>query len=356
MRRLYYLTLTLVVSLLFVSVSKAQPGDIKTIKLKQKASYQPKYMHIVSVKDDRDDTTGIGYLLTGLMQKETKVTLQNGLSASVSQFIFNNFEQDLSTPEFEMHINSLEVTDKPIGLKKQVDMRLRISFYQRGNKITEFTGSNYIQYMDDAGSRAEQLIRQGIEHCIKEIDNWAWINSSALSAKPQINVIVTIAENSDDPDVIVYSKNRPLSFDDFRANPDDLSIAAAATYSGTGMSYTSEKLNSTITLKITITPTFSKDKSWYKKDHSSTGVLKHEQTHFDITAIKTCELVNTIKSYAFSMDNYAKELQNMLKENEKQTTGMQQQYDKETNHGTITLKQQEWEKSIAEKLAAQNCF
>ncbi len=356
MPRQFYLPIVLTILLFTTTASNAQTSDTRIIKLKQKAAYHPKAMHIVSVKDDREDTADIGYIRTGLGQKETHINLDNGLAAAVSQFIFNNFDQDVSTPEFEMHINNLEVSDKPIGLKKQVDMRLKISFYQHGNKITEFTASNYIQYMDDAGSRAEQLIRQGIEYCIKEIDNWAAQNSNTVLARPQINVIVTIANTSDDPDIIVYSKQRPLTFDDFRATPDDLSFAAAATYSGTGMSYTAERMNSKTTLKVTIMPTFSKDKSWYKKDKNSPRVLKHEQVHFDITAIKTCELVNSIRSFNFSADNYAKELQNLLKENEKQTGEMQQQYDKETNHGTILLKQQEWANMVAEKIAAQNCF
>ena len=75
-------------------------------------------------------------------------------------------------------------------------------------------------------------------------------------------------------------------------------------------------------------------------------MLKHEQLHFDITAIAARKLVTTIMNTALTADGFANELEALQKQIEKDRTAMQQQYDKETNHSRNREKQKEWEAKV----------
>jgi hypothetical protein len=254
-----------------------------------------------------------------------------------------------------MHISQLELSQQSSGMKKQLDIQLLAEFYLHGEKLITVPINSYQQFNDNALARAEQLLRQSIEHTLKQSDNLIARNSNTILNSPQINVEVEMDKPTNENDII-YSKGRPLSFDDFQGKPDKFMNSAAVTNSITSLRTVSQRMHSVTTLKVFIMPFFSKKGSWYKKDKSSPAVLKHEQAHFDITALNSCELINAVKAFPFSPDNYEQELRDLQKKYADKCTDMQHQYDEETHHGILTNKQHEWEKRIAEELAKQECF
>ncbi len=347
---------TLTILFLFIyQYAGAQDKETVFITLKpQHNFYNLKHMHITAVIDDRTDTSIIGYVNTGFMQRRTPVSLSSGLS-TIQAYISANTKQDMNTPGFEMHISQLELSQQSLGMKKQLDIQLLAEFYLHGEKLITVPINSYQQYNDNVLARAEQLLRQSIEHTLRQSDNLIAQNSNTILSSPKVNVVVEIDKPTDENDII-YSRNRPLTFDDFQGKPDKFMNAVALTYSANGLRASSQHLHSVTTLKVFVMPFFSKKGSWYKKDKSSLAVLKHEQMHFDITAINSCELINAIKAFSFSPDNYEQELRELQKKYVDKCTDMQNQYDEETHHGTLTTKQQQWEKRIADKLAEQNCF
>ena len=84
--------------------------------------------------------------------------------------------------------------------------------------------------------------------------------------------------------------------------------------------------------------------------------LEHEQRHFDITAIKACELANAIREFKFSVDNYPRELEKLQRQKQKELGQMQDQYDSETRHGLVPSIQQKWDKIIKDQLQNLTCF
>ena len=85
-------------------------------------------------------------------------------------------------------------------------------------------------------------------------------------------------------------------------------------------------------------------------------MLAHEQTHFDITGIKACELVTAIRNATFTQENYVKLLEELQTKNSQEANEEESLYDNETLHGTIPDKQEAWEKKITEKVKTIGCY
>lgn len=331
--------------------------DIKTIKLKQeKISYKPQRFYIVNVIDDRADTTNIGTMHAGIRNKLTQINLQNGSSSSISRFLNENMVQDTNAAAIELHLIQLEISEKITGMKQQADLAMGVAFYINGNKLVEYSGTAFMQTGADASIYIETLIRQNLERSLKEFDKWLEQNRNSIVKNAAVEVQVEIAQSLDDPDQILYNKRRPLTFDDFRGPPDDLSIGAAATFSGVDMKYGTETQNGLTIVKVTITPYADRSKSWKKKEINSASILAHEQRHFDITAIKACELADSIRKHSFTTDNFRTDLKEMLRKTDKDATQMQLLYDKETIHGTDNKKQKEWNEKLSGMLDKISCY
>ena len=114
--------------------------------------------------------------------------------------------------------------------------------------------------------------------------------------------------------------------------------------------------NGQVVLYITITPTFDMSKSWFNENGNSLVLLAHEQTHFTITAIKVCELVQAIRTAHLTQENYEAKLQELQKQSSDASVAEQAAYDAETNHGTIEAKQHEWEQRIGEEIKKVGCY
>lgn len=159
-----------------------------------------------------------------------------------------------------------------------------------------------------------------------------------------------IMEAQQEDDLIKWSAGRKLSWQDYHAEPDKRSGAAASTSTQVGFEYhvRDNKLTYTITCK------FSKVKSWgrYKNDY----ILSHEQGHFDITEIFTRKLVQALSQYSFNSNGYRNDLRKIYLDVMKEKEHFQQDYDRETDYSRIKDQQAAWLKKIAVTLSGLNEF
>lgn len=329
--------------------------NVRTIKLKpQKGFYNPESYFINKVVDDRDDTANIGIMRAGFANKPAEVNLQDGAASAVNHFLAASLQQDPAKDNIELHIIRMRISEKNAGMRQQADLDFGVAFYDGDQKLIEYTGSAYVQTGLDASAYIAQLIKQNLERALREFDTWYAANHANTSAAVSTEVI--IENSSDNKDLIIYNPNKPLTLSDFEGKIDDLSIGAAATYSGIGMRYTHQRQGKGVILKVYILAYFDRTKSWAKAQGRNAKTLNHEQRHFDITATKACELAETIKQYPFSLDNYGTELDELLRQTDKQTSEMQRAYDSETGHGTNAAQQATWNNRLKTLLTDKNCY
>lgn len=154
------------------------------------------------------------------------------------------------------------------------------------------------------------------------------------------------------PERIAWEANKRLSWQDFKGNPNANGSFVASTSSGMSQSYVIDN-NGLLNKKEThVTAHFYPEYSWYSTKDTTAGLLKHEQTHFDITEIHARILHRRIQSYAFTSNSKA-EVKALYEEVEDERRAMQRAFDKETNHSINREEEKKWEAKIARLLLAQ---
>jgi hypothetical protein len=181
------------------------------------------------------------------------------------------------------------------------------------------------------------------------------LTAQTRAGKPP-QVTVNIASQATDKNLILFDRNRKLTIKDFKGRPDNYSHGVGATYSGISLEMQGQNKNGAVTVNVTLTVYFDQTKSWMKPEGKTERVLAHEQIHFDLTAIKACDLANAIEQGKFTADNVQQKIRDLQEYHTRELSRLQQAYDKETKHGTLVERQVEWSAKVAEQLAASTCM
>ncbi len=154
------------------------------------------------------------------------------------------------------------------------------------------------------------------------------------------------------PDRIAWQSNTMLSWADFKGSPNGKGNFVASTGSGMSQSYVIAS-NGVLDKKRThVIAHFYPEYSWYIAKDTTASLLKHEQTHFDITEIHARLLNGRIQSYPFTSNSKA-EVKALYGQVEEERRAMQKTFDKETNHSINTEEEKKWEARIARLLLPQ---
>lgn len=169
-------------------------------------------------------------------------------------------------------------------------------------------------------------------------------------------VDVLIVEKPHEKHLILYSYDRPLVISDFRGRPDASSNGVAATYSGIQMELKASVKNNSMELSVALTIYFDPSKSWAKKEGKNARVLAHEQNHFDLTAIKACQLAKAIITAPYKSHNAMEQVRELQRKFTRELNDLQVQYDRETRHGIKEEVQAQWAERIEKDLKEVACF
>lgn len=178
------------------------------------------------------------------------------------------------------------------------------------------------------------------------------LTTPAVSAQVTVNVQWLDIGSGKSKDTIYYDAARKLEWADFKGRPDAASFAGAITESGFGYRMGMQSYNSRVSISITVFCYFNKEKSWVKKGMKTAYALEHEQHHFDITYINTCQFIQKLKAAKLTRANFASAVEKIYDECFAALNQMQDEYDGETSNGRKDGIQLVWNKKISEKLAA----
>jgi len=154
--------------------------------------------------------------------------------------------------------------------------------------------------------------------------------------------------------VIIWSKDRKLTWDDFKGKPDTTSIpnAAAITHSGFD-------LESSMTLfksgKLFVQALFFTETSWVLPKGRNDYILAHEQIHFDISEIYSRILRKKLADANITSmaSGKAKTIfTSVFGELERR----QEKYDRETEHSINKKEQEKWKAIIEIELAKYELY
>lgn len=180
--------------------------------------------------------------------------------------------------------------------------------------------------------------------------------TAVAQQKQEAQVRVRIATTSDQDNLILYRPGSPLKIRDFKGKPDETSPGVGATYSGILMEMEGQETQGLLTVTVTLTIYFDRSRSWMKKEGRNTQVLAHEQLHFDLTTIRACALARAIAQETYTAATIRQRLRELQQQYTQELGREQQDYDRETHHGTLDKAQKQWAQHTAGELAAQDCW
>jgi len=314
-------------------------------------AYAPKGFNITGITDDRANKPMIGALNT-----EEQRTTFNLDAEVIKNFIAANVKQDKATPAINLHITKLDFDIKKNGPHWQVYADVSFTFYAGNNRLIEYSSTGMGKTDATPTGYIEGFIRHALEDDFKKLDGWWAQHKTQVTLSDNVKVNVVIGKTTDKPNYIVYSIARPLDIADFNGPVRGGIIEMASTSSGIGLTYSGETVNGQMAVNVVVTPYFNKAESWFKEEGKTPEILAHEQAHFDITAIKTCELAHTIQNTAFTIENYERLMDELRKKNFQEANEEENAYDNETDHGIITDKQQQWQTKLKEQVKAVGCY
>lgn len=150
---------------------------------------------------------------------------------------------------------------------------------------------------------------------------------------------------------IPWTETKQLTWDDFRGTPPSGANFVASTNSGMSFSFSYSEKNGKRTIKHSVICHFYPEQSWFKPDKVSEYILKHEQTHFDISELHARILRKRIAETEFSKDS-KKEIEAVYQKTEQERQNLQDQYDLETDHSKNKEEEYRWRQKIANQLKA----
>jgi hypothetical protein len=155
---------------------------------------------------------------------------------------------------------------------------------------------------------------------------------------------------SEGDNIIPWTPERRLAWDDFLCEPKKEGDAVASTSTSLGLSY--KVRDNQLTFHITCD--FSKEKSWgaLRTDY----ILAHEQGHFDITEIHARKLYEALYNYQLDPVTFKADIAAIYNQIVKEKEDMQEAYDGQTDHSRRKGLQTEWLGKIDTLLDATEMF
>ncbi|MAT89078.1 MAG: DUF922 domain-containing protein [Flavobacteriaceae bacterium] len=146
-----------------------------------------------------------------------------------------------------------------------------------------------------------------------------------------------------------WSERNTLTWEDFQGTPEAVGNYVASTNSGISFSYSFSRYKGELDLEYTVRSNFYPQLSWYLPERVNDYILKHEQTHFDISELFARKLRKRLSETVFSEDPKP-QIEAIYKQIEKERRAMQEQFDEESDHSKIVEGELQWERFVKEEL------
>ncbi|MCW5520303.1 DUF922 domain-containing protein [Aureitalea sp. L0-47] len=154
---------------------------------------------------------------------------------------------------------------------------------------------------------------------------------------------------ANDKEKFHWDQNRPLNWTDFRGSPEGPQDFVASTNSGISLSYSIGKQDGRYTFDYSVHSNFYPKDSWYRPESASEYILKHEQTHFDISELHARKLRKALAGLRVT-SSVKSDADEIYRQTERERRDMQQAYDDDSDHSKIRDAEMQWRLFVASEL------
>ena len=345
---------------LFLGAAQTQPVLPAAIELKvEPLPIIPKEFYIAEVVDERTDRKAVTYLIPpantpGRPITAQPVDLQGGGLNALRQFIRQGLRRNTALRPVVVRLKEVRVTET-VGANSRISGQVLVTMafdIRNEGKIVrsvEYKGGARYSRLPNQLTVVEPTLRQSLTDALKFLNTWMDRNADfqeELAQRLQVSFKDFVQNN--DPDTLFYDPKKPLTWNDFRAQPR-ASRFSAAVFPSFAYEGESKTTNGVVHLTITVKVFVVRDASWVKAGRDAYG-LNHEQRHFDIVKLVAERFKQKITPKNLTVADYNSIIQNQFLDSWREMTHLQEQYDNETAHGINQLAQADWNQRIDEDL------
>lgn len=334
----------------------AQEEPIRLFR--EKISVNSSDFYFKNVFDDRVDKkyfAGLFFSQPGHKPELFQIDLQGGSYQSVRDFLLQASDRNTAARPVNIRILECRINETlSAGNRVSGQMILELQFdlaKESGDvELTRYkTTARYSRSLNDPGD-IEPGFRKLLVNGLKFFNGWMDKESrtNLLFAK-QVRISFSDLIKHD-PDTVYYQRNRPLTWNDFRAKAPAGSRFNAAVFPSIGYDLNRELKNGTIYVEMALKVYVAKSSSWASSEIMSSYSLNHEQRHFDLVKLIAERFKKKLLSEKLEPDNYEGIINFEYIESYREMNRLQERYDKETNHGQDRVAQFEWNKWIDREL------
>jgi hypothetical protein len=324
----------------------------------ERMPFTPKEFYVSQVTDQRSgqDRGPFAQLALAVGQPVQRVDLAGGLEAGVRQFVQQSLPQNRSLRPVAMRLRQCKVVETIAGNRVTGQFTFAVSFdllAQDGTatQLTEYRGgTNYVRPVGQT-TVVESSIRQALVASLRSLNSYmdreAGNNEKLATA---INISFTEDTRLTDNDTVFYNPMRKLVWNDFLAVPRRGSHYAAEVFTSFSYEGKSSVKDGVVQLNLQLKGYMLKNSSWARPEARNEYALNHEQRHFDITKLVMERFKQKIQPDSLTVEDYNSIVQYQFLESYREMNRLQEQYDRETNHGINQGLQAIWNNRIDEEL------
>ncbi|AYL94073.1 DUF922 domain-containing protein [Mucilaginibacter celer] len=346
----------LCVIIFFPSILKAQKINGPIVLTNRQLAEKVKEFYIADVIDDRSERQLIAWLLPTLPPfTKYKIDVKDGASEALKRFADYAIPADKNLRPVNIRIKKLRLIEEQKGTD-QVSGKLELELlfelkkdYGSVKLITYPASTSYTRSVSQQYAIGI-LISRAFEGGLNWFNNW--MNREAdtnIKLAKSIKLIFTDYTEKPEGDTIYYSPKRPLTWDDFKDKPYGNKYVAEV-LPGFGYTEQAEVQKGVVLIRISMRVFLPKSAAWVRSEGRNSTALNHEQRHFDIAKIAARHFQQALLSMKIPADNYDGYINVQYLDSYREMNQLQDNYDKETNHGVNGAAQQRWDARIDKEL------
>lgn len=325
--------------------------DLKypNLNLKEKNLY-----YLIDVDDQRKTgETSLGEIIH--LTKPTPLQLQTRLQTLAFDFwshsLHSHVEDGIPLTIRFTKLSFSEKREAPGKVQGECGISVQFLWYRNFEaiKLTQYNAkSNYTR--PEGKFNHEEFLTKMLGDALLYFDKWMTVNKGRNSNLVKgVKLVLLDDQGRPDSDTVFYAVDRPLRYDDFKAQPK-MGRYAAMVFTSISYEGNSRVVDNFLEVVINLKVYVVKSMSWMKADSKNPRVLKHEQTHFDIAKIAAERFKRQIRSLDLTVEDHDSQIQYQFLETYREMHNIQKAYDHETQHGLNLEAQRKWEEMVSNEL------
>lgn len=330
-------------------------GSLPLSNLDLKASKHYFISDVIDARKKRGKALGSVITKTKSSPLELSKNLENVAFDYWSQQLLRRGQHSVPLVVKITTLNFSEQRVAPGKIKGESAIALDFSWYRDGELIHLTSYKSKSEYTrPESKTVHDDFFSKMMGNAIVFFDKWMVANNGKNPALVRgVRLVVEYEDLPDKSDTVFYNAARPLIYADFKAAPKQGRYAAmvftSISYEGSSK-VKDNYLEVLVRLKIYLV----KSMSWMLPASRNPGVLKHEQTHFDIAKISADRFIEKVNQLPLTIEDHDSQIQYQFLESYREMHSLQESYDKETRHGLNKEAQYRWEEMVRNELEGKN--